>query len=103
MFRSVILLLISLSLLTNARSQTQLDEDKMVFEAFGKFLKQFNKNYTDMTEFMKKYEVFKKNYLFGKELEIQEKNNTNDVESSIGLTPYFDMTPEEFEGSFLTK
>jgi len=87
--------------------EAQASSQREVFEEFEKFLKQFNKTYTNMTEFTMKYTTFKKNFFIRENLIIQEKNTTNtdnttDEESSFGDSPFMDIDPEEFQRGYLS-
>lgn len=105
-----ILLLLCFALFSVGYCEVNL-EDREVFEEFEKFLKQFNKSYTNMTEFTIKYQAFKKNFFIREKLMNNEKNGTfinetedddDDSRTSFGDTPFMDLTPEEFEKGYLS-
>ncbi len=85
--------------------QSSFDEQVVFFE-FEKFIKTFNKTYTNMNEFKAKYGVFKTNYFFKKSL-VSEHNETNieedddDKEDTTRLSEFMDLTPEEFASGYL--
>jgi C1A family cysteine protease len=80
-----------------------VDEDLSVFAEFEKFLKQFNRTYTNMEVFNTKYGVFKSNFLKKKILVEGERKNYGDKfkESSFGNSPFMDLTAEEFQNQYL--
>lgn len=99
------LILLSLVCLSSIiRCQESNDEMKEVFEQFEKFLKQFNKTYTNMTEFNIKYKTFKKNFYIREKLIDGEKNSTDlkEAESAFGDSPFMDVEPEEFRRGYLS-
>jgi cathepsin F len=97
-----IMIFISMIIIKLVTSQVNLD-DREVFAHFEKFLKQFNKSYTNMEEFNRKYEVFKNNFFLKENLNIQRKNRTKEIaeENLYGISEFMDLTPEEFTQGFL--
>jgi len=80
------------------------EETREVFSEFEIFLKQFNKTYTNMTEFTIKYQTFKKNFFIREKLIDGEKNTTDfkENQSAFGDSPFMDVEPDEFRKGYLS-
>ena len=63
------------------------DSDTILFQQFQKFIKKYNKKYNSMTEFLIRFESFKKNV----KSSFQEKDSYN-----TGITKFSDLSPQEF-------
>ncbi len=63
------------------------DLDALIFQQFQKFINKYNKKYDSITEFLARYEIFKKNVL-----EISKVKR----EYKTGITKFSDLTKQEF-------
>ena len=91
--KSVVLLSIvalSLSITLSA------DQDKLIFEEFQQFIKDYGKYYETVDEFMKRFSIFKRHYLN------INSNKANGIEYEEGINEFSDMTPHEFARQYLT-
>ena len=84
MFRVFVLL----ALFALTMSQVVLQEGPL-FEEYQRFLKRFNKTYSNLGEMENRYKVFTANY-----------NNTK-KNSTFGVTKFSDMTQDEFKKTYL--
>jgi cathepsin F len=95
MYKVIIFLaLISLSLSSHSSS------DSEIFKAFNQYILKFNKVYKSIDEFNAKFEVFKKNYVLVKQLKTLQASS-NHTSFEYGVTPFMDLTPEEFQATYL--
>jgi C1A family cysteine protease len=104
MYSGALFLISLIFLSSSAICQQASEETREVFQEFEKFLQQFNKTYTNMTEFTLKYQAFKKNFFIREQLRNQEKrnaDNTTEIDSSFGDTEFMDVDPEEFQKGYL--
>jgi len=77
-------------------SSTIYGDESIVFREFMEFTVKYNKAYTNLTEFTKRYEIFKRNFI-----------NILSVDESIGgykvgITKFSDLSTDEFRTKFLT-
>jgi len=73
------------------------DKESYIFTKFQTFLKEHKKNYATIEEYIARFKIFKSNY------EKLEALNTSGMEKpyKIGITKFFDMTPQEFRRIYL--
>ena len=64
-----------------------MDSDVILFQQFQRFIKKYNKKYNSMEEFLKRFEVFKKNVIS------TFKDNSF---HNTGITKFSDLTRQEF-------
>ena len=69
------------------------DLDSIIFKHFQKFIKKYEKKYNSITEFLARYEVFKKNVL----MMSKSKNSSY----KIGINKFSDLTQQEFQKKYL--
>jgi len=55
--------------------------------------------YSSIEEYNAKYEIFEKN--FASISEVQSLHNTNEASFEFGVSPFMDMTPEDFKAKYL--
>lgn len=95
-------LCVILALAISAASSINLSADEHIFQQFQTFMKTHNKKYATVEEFQDRFEIFKQNYqkidLHQKMLYEGHKTATYDM----GVTEFFDITPEEFSKTHLT-
>ena len=60
------------------------------WSGFQKFITRFDKSYSNLIEFEKKFEVFKEN------MEYIREHNSHDHSYKLGVTPFADLTEDEF-------
>ena len=99
-FLKTIVLLLSVSLLF-AQELNSEEAEKKLFKKFQSFLEKYQKQYDTIPEFLQRYDIFKTNY---KQAKDSMKNCTMDnetLEFSMGVTQFSDLTPEEFQSTFL--
>jgi cathepsin F len=72
------------------------DKDTHIFQQFQKFIKDYSKKYSNINEYMTKYNIFKSNY---EQLEAMTINI--DISHSLGINQFSDMTAEEFRSTYL--
>jgi C1A family cysteine protease len=60
------------------------------WSGFQKFITRFDKSYSNFIEFEKKFEVFKEN------MEYIREHNSHDHSYKLGVTPFADLTEDEF-------
>ena len=68
--------------------------DSLIFQQFQRFIKKYNKKYDSITEYLSRYEVFKRNC-------IDTFSNEN-KSYKIGITKFSDLTKQEFFKKYLT-
>jgi len=94
-------ILIALSIFFLSFTNCQINPDaREVFDEFERFLKQFNKSYTNMEIFNSKYAIFKSNFFYQETLANMQRAYTNESESCFGISPFMDISPEEFRLSY---
>ena len=71
----------------------ETDDDSVVFKAFQKFIKKYQKNYSSINEFLARFQVFKSNF------EGVLKNE--DLPYKTGITKFSDLTKQEFARTYL--
>jgi cathepsin F len=74
------------------------DKDTFIFNQFQKFMKEHNKKYTNIDEYMARYNTFKKNY---EKLETMTISSDSKVSHSVGLTKFADISTQEFRRTYL--
>ena len=67
--------------------------DTIVFKAFQRFIKKYEKNYSSINEYLARFEVFKRNFMntFANE----------EVSYKTGITKFSDLTKQEFSRIYL--
>ena len=71
----------------------ETDDDSVVFKAFQRFIKKYQKNYSSINEFLARFLVFKSNF------EGVLKNE--DLPYKTGITKFSDLTKQEFARTYL--
>ena len=71
----------------------ETDDDSVVFKAFQRFIKKYQKNYSSINEFLARFQVFKSNF------EGVLKNE--DLPYKTGITKFSDLTKQEFARTYL--
>jgi cathepsin F len=71
----------------------ETDYDSVVFKAFQRFIKKYQKNYSSINEFLARFQVFKSNF------EGVLKNE--DLPYKTGITKFSDLTKQEFARTYL--
>lgn len=97
--------LLTLCILLIGFSMTLCDttqHERQMFEEFQNFLTTFNKRYSTVEEFEKRYEIFSENYekatMHKQMFELHGQEQTYEV----GINQFMDMTQEEFASTYLT-
>ena len=72
-----------------------IDEDTELLQKFQEFQQQFQKNYETSEEAYQRYEIFKSN------LQTMFKHKVLNPKADYGVTFFADLTPEEFESTYL--
>ena len=88
-----LIILIALVALTTSSNV----KDSYIFSKFNQFIKDYNKTYSTMNEYITRYNNFKQNYL-----NIESKILLNKVSHRVGINKFSDMTFEEFKATYLT-
>lgn len=88
MFKQVILALLCISLVAA--------EDSIVFKRFVEFTHKYDKVYSSMEEFTKRFEIFKANLI-----DVLAHDDFSG-EHTMGITKFSDLTKEEFKAKYLT-
>jgi len=73
---------------------SNITADTIIFAKFQKFMAKYNKNYSTITEYTAKYAIFKSNFINTAAL-LSKK-----LSHKVGVTKFFDMTPEAFKKTF---
>jgi cathepsin F len=84
-------ILISLLALTCLVAEVDISKDKYIFQEFNKFMKQYNKTYGNLEEFLTRFENFKTNII-----RIEKLTAEKETSYSVGITKFSDETKEEF-------
>merc|ERR1719211_1021432 len=71
-----------------------------VTDAFGRFVKQYNRKYDSVEEYAKRLTIFAENMERVKEM--NAKNVMINGEAVFGVTKFSDLSPEEFKFTYLT-
>jgi cathepsin F len=74
------------------------DKDTYIFGQFQKFMKEHNKKYSNINEYMARYNTFKSNY---EKLEAMTINSDSTVSHTVGINKFSDMTFQEFRTAYL--
>jgi cathepsin F len=90
MYRVVVLMMVMSFVLSEA-VDVSLQQEKVLFAKYQKFMQQFNKTYNTLDEMQGKFKVFTNN------LNMTERS----VNKSLGVTKFMDMTPEDFQKKYL--
>jgi len=72
------------------------EKESFVFSKFQEFLTTHNKKYNTIEEYMARFNVFKNNYL-----RIENMASDPNKSYTIGITKFFDLTPQEFKNIYL--
>lgn len=70
------------------------EKETYVFGKFQEFLKKHNKKYTTIEEYLARFNAFKNNYNRMEAFSMTESSH------SVGITKFFDMTPQEFRRTY---
>ena len=73
-----------------------LEADPQLFLQFQNFIKAYNKTYNSGTEWMYRLEIFKDNFQ-----QLQTMLNKTQIKSAVGITDFFDLTPQEYKRKYL--
>lgn len=94
---ALLFILVGLSLVASFEKAS----DEQIFKHFQSFMSTHNKNYSTIEEFKNRFEIFKLNY---KKVDVQQQmlQKRNDATYEIGVTQFFDLTPQEFAKTHLT-
>ncbi len=98
LFYSLIILAIAFSIVTSFEGASDSD----IFAKFQAFTLEHKKSYATVEEFQHRFLIFKQNF---KQVEAHQAMMTvsEDSESyTFGVTQFSDMTPSEFERTYLT-
>lgn len=76
-------------------------EEKEIFTKFQDFMKRYNKNYSSIEEFKQKFEIFKQNVQVLDHLRTSNYGSNDSAEYDLGVTEFFDVTPEQFAKTHL--
>lgn len=81
---------------------SQITDDTQMFEIFMNFTKEYNKTYSNETEKMARYQIFKNN-LGLIESFADTNSTTSETEQELinGITQFADLTPKEFQSTYL--
>ncbi len=71
-------------------------KESYVFSKFQEFLTTHNKKYDTIQEYMARFKVFQSNYEKLENFAIEEGSS-----HSVGITKFFDLTPQEFKSNYL--
>lgn len=93
---TILLVIYSVSAAGAAQNMTEQEKEKIIFDQFQKFVKAYNKTYSSAEEMNARIEVFKDNY---KRLEAKLKKKN--FKHAQGISPFFDLTRQEFKRSYL--
>jgi cathepsin F len=74
------------------------DKDSYIYQQFTEFLAVSGKQYPTITEYMTRYNIFKKNY---EKVEAMTISQDSSKTLRLGITKYMDMTPTEFRRIYL--
>jgi hypothetical protein len=75
-------------------------KDPTAYKAFNEYILKYQKVYTTIEEYNEKFEIFSRNFQGISQL--SGGKGAEDTESTFGLSPFMDMTPEEFKKKYLT-
>ena len=67
--------------------------DTIVFKAFQRFIKKYEKNYSSINEYLARFEVFKRNFM--------NTFSNEEVSYKTGITKFSDLTKQEFSRIYL--
>ena len=82
-----------LILLLIAIAYCEKDMDSIVFHAFQRFIKKYQKNYSSINEYLARFEVFKRSFL--------SLNKNEKLSYKTGITKFSDLTYQEFAKTYL--
>ena len=68
--------------------------DTIVFKAFQRFIKKYEKNYSSINEYLARFEVFNRNFM--------TTFSNEEVSYKTGITKFSDLTKQEFSKIYLT-
>jgi len=83
---------VSLSLSVHKRNPT-------IYKAFNEYILKYQKIYNSIEEYNEKYMIFEKNYHAITEIQALHKPEVASFE--FGVSPFMDLTPEEFKNKYL--
>jgi cathepsin F len=90
----ITLALLALSLAT----QLSHEKESYIFAKFQQFMKDHNKNYNTIEEYISRFNTFKQNY---QEIESFYLENDEKVYHEVGINQFSDMTFQEFSTNYL--
>jgi len=90
---------LSLALIASSLSY-QITSDEEIFQQFQTFMTEFKKSYSTIEEFKERFEIFKQNYV---KLDLTNSylSKADGTSYDMGITQFFDLTPEEFSKTYL--
>lgn len=74
------------------------EKESYIFAKFQAFLKEHNKKYNTIEEYMARFKIFKTNYEKMEALTVDPQRQST---HTVGITKFFDMTPQEFRNTYL--
>lgn len=74
------------------------EKESYIFNKFQQFLKEHNKKYSTIEEYMARFKIFKNNYLKIENFSISADSKAT---HQVGVTKFMDMTPQEFRKTYL--
>jgi C1A family cysteine protease len=92
-------LILTIALLATSTLAADMTE-RHIFGQFQAFMKTYEKSYTTIEETILRYDIFRMNYekIY---LTNQQLKNNSDYDFELGITEFFDITPEEFAKTHL--
>jgi cathepsin F len=90
----------NITMIDNNSTDQQSDDndiEMIIFSSFKNFIKTYNKTYSSLDDLKQRYDIFKQNYI-----SIIIGNNNTNITFVYGITQFFDMTPSEFQSTFLS-
>lgn len=80
-----------------------MPSDEEIFKQFQHFTETHNKRYGTIEETKERFEIFKQNYkrISMQKFMVNQHNQEHDSSFEIGITQFFDMTPLEFQKTYL--
>jgi len=72
------------------------EKESYIFSKFQSFLKEHGKSYSTIEEYTARFQVFKANYA-----KIENFTAKANRKHTVGITKFFDLTPQEFRNTYL--
>lgn len=95
-YLKIILLLLTVFAVNSL--ETRDERETLVFAKFQNFLKEHNKNYNTIEEYSARFNIFKRNF---ERMELMSLDSKSTTTHTIGITKFFDLTPQEFKLTYL--